>query len=145
MSMTLGAAADRTRQARCHRASLVLVGKVDQEGCQASGIAFLTQRGHEVSPVESSLVHGRVGKRIDCGGPVMIVDCMTCPVRGERCDDCVVTMLLAPGPVELPLDAVESRAVSVLVGAGLVSAESAAGLRAIRVPVEQWGSVSAAG
>lgn len=75
----------------------------------------------------------------------MIVDCMTCPVRGERCDDCVVTMLLAPGPAELPLDAAESRAVSMFVGAGLVSAESAAGLRVLRVPVEQSGSVSAAG
>jgi hypothetical protein len=77
--------------------------------------------------------------------PVMIVDCMTCPVRGERCDDCVVTMLLTPGPAELPLDAAESRAVSMFVGAGLVSAESAAGLSVLRVPVEQSGSVSAAG
>ena len=75
----------------------------------------------------------------------MIVDCMTCPVRGERCDDCVVPMLLAPGPAELTLDAAESRAVSMLVGAGLVSAETAVGLHARREPVEQWGSVSAAG
>ena len=75
----------------------------------------------------------------------MIVDCMTCPVRGERCDECVVTMLLATGPAELPLDAAESRAVSMFVGAGLVSAESGAGLRALRVPVQQSGAVSAAG
>lgn len=75
----------------------------------------------------------------------MIADCMTCPVRGRRCDDCVVTLLLAPGSVELPLDAAESRAVSMFVGAGLVSAESAVGLHACREPVEQWEAVCAVG
>jgi len=45
----------------------------------------------------------------------MIVDCMTCPARGRRCDTCAVT---AMGAAELHLDAAESRAVSMLVGAG---------------------------
>jgi hypothetical protein len=60
----------------------------------------------------------------------MVVDCETCPVRGDRCDDCVVTALghlpvvvLSEG--ELPLDAAERRAVDRFVGAGLVSAEVA--------------------
>jgi hypothetical protein len=70
----------------------------------------------------------------------MIVDCMSCPVRGIRCDDCVVSVLLSAA--ELPLDAAERQAVSVLVGAGLVGAESVAGLTARREP---WGRVSAVG
>jgi hypothetical protein len=67
----------------------------------------------------------------------MIVDCTTCPVRGQRCDDCAVTVLLASGAAELLLDAAESRAVSVFVGAGLVNAGAAAGLRARREFVAQ--------
>ena len=84
----------------------------------------------------------------------MIVDCMTCPVRGRRCDDCVVTMLGAPGSAEFPLDGAESRAVSMFVGANylvtvhhgaLVSARSVVGLCAHREPVEHWASVRAVG
>jgi len=81
----------------------------------------------------------------------MIVDCITCPVRGQRCDDCVVTVLFAPGSVELPLDAAEHRAVSVFVRAGLASAETAAGLFARHEPlksresVERWGAAGAVG
>jgi hypothetical protein len=75
----------------------------------------------------------------------MIVDCMTCPVRGQRCDDCVVTVLLASGSAELALDAAENRAVSIFVGVGLVNAGAAAGLRARRESVEQWGAVSDVG
>jgi hypothetical protein len=71
----------------------------------------------------------------------MIVDCMSCPVRGQRCDDCAVTVLLACGSAELLLDAAENRAVSMLVGAGLVSAGAAAGLLARREIVEHWRSV----
>jgi len=42
----------------------------------------------------------------------MVVECRTCPVRGVRCDDCVVTAVAAlPTPVvggfEVPLDAAE--------------------------------------
>jgi hypothetical protein len=84
----------------------------------------------------------------------MIVDCMTCPVRGQRCDDCVATVLLELGPAELPLDAAERRAVSTLVGAGLATAETAAGLFArhepgsVREPVpwaQRWRIAGAAG
>lgn len=74
----------------------------------------------------------------------MIIDCMTCPVHGQRCGDCVVTVLGAPGSAGhlvstepgdttgLRLDAAENKVVSMFVGAGLVSAEAAMGLRARR-------------
>jgi hypothetical protein len=75
----------------------------------------------------------------------MTVDCMACPVRGQRCDDCVVTLLLTPESAELPLDAAESAAVSIFVGAGLVSAASASGLHARREPVDYWETVRAVG
>ena len=78
----------------------------------------------------------------------MIVDCRTCPVRGQRCGDCVVTALLTPGSAELPLDAAERRAVVMFVGAGLVSTDGADDLHARREPleaVERWGSVRAVG
>jgi hypothetical protein len=99
----------------------------------------------------------------------MIIDCMTCPVRNRRCDDCAVTVLLAPGWAEhlsstdsqrsteparspedqwstgLALDAAENEVVSVLVGAGLVSAEEVPRLRARRVPVPGWGRARDAG
>jgi hypothetical protein len=84
----------------------------------------------------------------------MIVDCMSCPVRGQRCDDCAVTVLLArgsadlalptrhspaePSAAELPLDVAESRAVSMFVGAGLVSTRTVPGLRARRETMEHW-------
>ena len=79
----------------------------------------------------------------------MIMDCETCPVRGRRCDDCAVMALFAPASfetfldaAEVPLDAAENRAVALFVGAGLVSVETAAGLRARREP---WGAIRAAG
>jgi hypothetical protein len=111
----------------------------------------------------------------------MIIDCMTCPVRNQRCDDCALTVLLAPGSAEqlqstdsqspttprrsttsqrtseparspdhqwstsLALDAAENDVVSILVGAGLVSAEEVPRLRARRVPVPGWGTVRDAG
>ena len=78
----------------------------------------------------------------------MIVDCNTCPVRGHRCDDCVVSVLLAPGAVELPLDAAERRVVSMFVGAGMASADAAAGLFARHEPMspmEHWGSADDVG
>lgn len=46
----------------------------------------------------------------------MHIDCDTCPVRGEHCRDCVISVLL--GPPEL-LD-LEQRAVSVLAAQGLI-------------------------
>ena len=78
----------------------------------------------------------------------MIVDCKTCPVRGHRCDDCVVTALFAPLAAELPLDGAERRVVSMFVGAGLASADTAAGLFARHEPMssaQPWGSAEAVG
>lgn len=72
----------------------------------------------------------------------MLMDCSTCPVRGVRCDDCVVTALLAPGSLDLPLDQAERQAVGVFVAAGLVRPEQALSLRARREP---WGTVRAVG
>ena len=84
----------------------------------------------------------------------MIVDCMTCPVAGQGCHDCPVTVLLGlPGLVglagqpsgaglgphpDLPLDAAENLVVSMFVGAGLVKAADAAGLRAQHQSVRSW-------
>jgi hypothetical protein len=69
----------------------------------------------------------------------MVMDCDTCPVRGLRCDDCVVTALghlpvvvLTDG--ELALDAAEWRAVDRFVAAGLVSPDVAGFLVARREP-----------
>jgi hypothetical protein len=69
----------------------------------------------------------------------MVMDCDTCPVRGLRCDDCVVTALghlpvvvLTDG--ELALDAAEWRAVDRFVAAGLVSPDVAGSLVARREP-----------
>ena len=69
----------------------------------------------------------------------MVVDCDRCPVRGTRCDDCVVTALgslpvLVLAHDELPLDAAERRAVDRFVAAGLVSADVAGTLVARREP-----------
>jgi len=67
----------------------------------------------------------------------MIVECATCPVRGLRCDDCVVTALatisLAP-PGGHPLDLAERRAVGLFVAAGLVDEGYAASLTAVLAP-----------
>jgi hypothetical protein len=69
----------------------------------------------------------------------MVMDCDTCPVRGVRCDDCVVTALghlpvVLLGDGELALDAGEQWAVDRFVAAGLVSAETAGTLVARREP-----------
>jgi hypothetical protein len=92
----------------------------------------------------------------------MIVDCMTCPVRGRLCDDCTVTALSGFRPVEdlalpelclstglaltpevaltpeLQLDAAEHSVVSMFVGAGLVNAGTVTRLRARRESVQRW-------
>ena len=82
---------------------------------------------------------------MSCERSVMTVDCTSCPVRGRRCDECVVTFLLAPGSAELRMDAAESAAVSIFVAAGLVSAASTPGLHARREPLEHWEGVRAVG
>ena len=69
----------------------------------------------------------------------MVVDCDRCPVRGSRCDDCIVTALASLPVVvlsdgELPLDAGERRAVDRFLRAGLLSADVAGTLVARREP-----------
>ncbi len=81
---------------------------------------------------------------------MMLVDCSTCPVRGARCADCMMSALggmaegrsgppadraAGSGPAPgLPLDRAERRAVSMLLAAGLVTAEVAHAARAVRDP-----------
>ncbi len=74
--------------------------------------------------------------------PSLTITCHRCPVRGSACDDCMVTVLLSgaasgPGPGSgseptrgWPLDPDESRAVHLLVRAGLVPSGEAATARA---------------
>ncbi len=67
----------------------------------------------------------------------MLIDCQTCPVRDVHCADCMVAALTAipvgapEVPPGLPLDRLERRAVSILLGAGLVSHETAHAARAV--------------
>lgn len=49
----------------------------------------------------------------------LTVDCDTCVVRGNACQDCVVTVLLG-APPSVELDPFEQRAIDILAGAGLV-------------------------
>jgi hypothetical protein len=58
----------------------------------------------------------------------MIIDCDRCVVRGDACQDCVVSVLLG-APPELELDPIQRRAIDLLSGAGLVPR-----LRLIPVP-----------
>lgn len=64
----------------------------------------------------------------------MIIDCSTCPGRGRHCDGCMVTALVEPPVAALPLDAAERAAVTMFVGAGLVTPVEARRLRARREP-----------
>ena len=63
---------------------------------------------------------------------VISVECRTCPVRELHCDDCMVPVLLqiSSARTETTLDADERAAVTRLVSAGLVDAESAGRARA---------------
>ena len=81
----------------------------------------------------------------------LTVECRTCPVRELHCGDCMVPVLLeltahAP-PTEQVLDREERAAVTRLVRAGLVSAESAAAARVRLDPrsPQPWGSEHAPG
>lgn len=69
----------------------------------------------------------------------MVVECRTCPVRGMRCEDCVMTAMAGFPPLELAspdlaLDAAERRAVDVLVAAGLLDRAQVGALRTRREP-----------
>lgn len=63
---------------------------------------------------------------------VISVECRTCPVRELHCDDCMVPVLLqiASARTEASLDREERAAVTALVRAGLVDAQTAASVRA---------------
>ncbi|WP_404387206.1 hypothetical protein [Humibacillus xanthopallidus] len=94
---------------------------------------------------------------------MMLVDCNTCPVRHVRCADCMVTALLTvphpahetpppvlaeavgagDAPVGLALDRAERHAVSVLLGAGLVSVAEANAARALPSEVGQTAAAGA--
>ncbi len=71
----------------------------------------------------------------------VIIECATCPVREQRCGDCMVTALLSPG-AGLPLDDQEQQAVGLFVEAGLIGLERATGLRA---RTEPWAAHRAVG
>lgn len=72
----------------------------------------------------------------------MIISCDSCPVRGLRCDDCMVTALTnLPLPTVREPDAVEweaedLRVLGVLSGAGLVTPDDAAAARLEAVAYE---------
>lgn len=63
---------------------------------------------------------------------VLSVECRTCPVRELHCGDCMVPVLLeiATARTETSLDREERAAVTALVRAGLVDAETANAARA---------------
>lgn len=50
----------------------------------------------------------------------MIVDCDRCEVRGNACQDCVITLLLGAPPVGVEQDGGEQRALDALAEAGMV-------------------------
>lgn len=50
----------------------------------------------------------------------MIVDCDRCEVRGDACQDCVITLLLGTLPGGVELDGAEQRALDTLAEAGMV-------------------------
>jgi hypothetical protein len=50
----------------------------------------------------------------------MIVDCDRCQVRGDACQECVITVLLGAVPGGLDLDGTERQALDTLAEAGMV-------------------------
>jgi hypothetical protein len=50
----------------------------------------------------------------------MIVDCDRCVVRGDACQDCVITVLLGAPPGGVELDGTERWALNALAEAGMV-------------------------
>ncbi|HVE96899.1 MAG TPA: hypothetical protein VNA67_07945 [Pseudonocardiaceae bacterium] len=50
----------------------------------------------------------------------MIVDCDRCQVRGNACQDCVITVLLGAPPGAVELDGAERKALDTLAEAGMV-------------------------
>ena len=64
----------------------------------------------------------------------LVIDCTTCPARERHCADCMVTALQQLPEPGLPLDRDERAAVTSLVRAGLLGADTAAGVRARALP-----------
>lgn len=68
----------------------------------------------------------------------LTIVCSRCPVRDLHCGDCMVTAMVDPESMglgsDLPLDTDERAAVTACVRAGLITAESAASVRAQRAP-----------
>lgn len=56
----------------------------------------------------------------DGGGPVMVIDCDGCAVRGLACGDCVVSVVLGAPPAGVDLDDDVRQALRVLADEGLV-------------------------
>lgn len=50
----------------------------------------------------------------------MIVDCDSCVVRGDACQDCVISVLLGAPPSGVDTDGPERRALDALAQAGMV-------------------------
>lgn len=50
----------------------------------------------------------------------MIVDCDRCAVRGDACQDCVITVLLGKPPGGVEFDGTERWALNTLAGVGMV-------------------------
>ncbi|MPZ67072.1 MAG: hypothetical protein GEU83_16725 [Pseudonocardiaceae bacterium] len=50
----------------------------------------------------------------------MIVDCDRCVVRGDACQDCVITVLLGAPPGGVEIDRTEAMALETLATAGMV-------------------------
>ncbi len=50
----------------------------------------------------------------------MIVDCDRCVVRGDACQDCVITVLLGAPPGGVELDRTEAKALENLAAVGMV-------------------------
>lgn len=49
--------------------------------------------------------------------PITSLDCDTCPVRGRRCSDCVVSVIIGPTP---ELQVQEAEAIDLLARRGLI-------------------------
>ena len=73
----------------------------------------------------------------------MLLECRTCPVRGDACRDCMVSALVE-GPA-VPLDPREHAVVAQFGGAGLVSRDQARGRYARREAVSTVRSVPLSG
>jgi hypothetical protein len=73
-------------------------------GAKMSGVRFTVRSDEITSEME----------------PDMIVDCDRCAVRGDACQDCVITVLLGTPPGGVELDGTERWALDTLAEVGMV-------------------------